>query len=111
MEAPQKGLTREQFAEAVDAHSLREYKLDGNYLICRTCEEMIKWAPCRVFVHPSKDGMRCSGSNIPEWENLPYCPRCEKKPVNLVTCIHITMGEVSFDPPQLEAELVLTHAA
>ena len=89
MEAPQKGLTPEQLANAFENHIKNNYiRVDKKTYFCKDCNSQIQQATCHISIH-DKEFPGCVGTGKVETVPLPYCPECEGEPKNTSTCVHV----------------------
>lgn len=84
-----KGLSLESLVEVFLKHIRDNYtKIDNKTYLCKTCNSKIQQVICYVSVH-SKKFSDCVGMGKVNQMPLPYCPKCEGKPKNTSTCMHV----------------------
>jgi len=91
MEAPAKGLTPEEFQEAIRSHQEKYYTYDGANWRCNECNSVIAQTTCWVSMHAKEFGDQHAGDGEIRRFPLPFCPRCEGEPRKKDTCVHIEM--------------------
>lgn len=89
MEAPAAGLSGQSFDNVIAFHVEKFYeKIEGGYK-CRKCDVEIQQTTCTISIHTKLFDSQCAGAGEVRRVPLPYCPKCEGKPKNTSTCIHV----------------------
>ena len=88
MEAPTGGRSGKAIDDAIDAFERDKCVKRGSSFYCRKCKSLIMQTTLYVSVH-EKALPGCAGSGRVERRVLPYCPKCEGKPKNDCTCVHV----------------------
>lgn len=91
MEAPQNGMSSEDFNGTIKAHIAANYEKTQNGYKCKKCGSDVIQATGYASIHSTEFGDTCAGSGKVEQFPLPYCPNCEGEPTNLQTCVHVPL--------------------
>lgn len=90
MNTPKKGMGIEEFTDAYkkEFDKLYEKNPKTGEANCKKCGTVVLVATMYVSVH-AKDFSECTGFGECEPLPLPYCPKCEGKPEEIFTCVHV----------------------
>lgn len=88
MKIPPGKMDRRRFNDWLMKERARLFRLDGDYLVCRTCGTEVALVPCYVSLHLT-ESKTCVGFGDVKVIHLVFCPKCEVVPTETVrSCVH-----------------------
>lgn len=90
MNAPPARLSPVDFEAVIQKHISDNYqKGDGGGYNCHHCGSKIQQITGSASIHEAVFGDPCAGFGEVYRFPLPFCPKCEGKPTQTGTCIHV----------------------